>query len=238
MGYQQSAACYDRIYAFKDYRAEVERLTELVGPDLSPDASRLLDVACGTGKHLEHLKTRFSRADGLDLSAELIAIARQRNPELRFHTGDMRSFEVDARFDLITCLFSSIGYMTTVDDLHVAIACMTRHLAPGGVLAIEPWFTPDQWMANTTHADFIDDPELKIARVNTSLVEGRISIVDLHHLIGTPEETVHFLEKHRLGLYTVDEMTAAFRESGLIVRFDPEGITGRGLYVGRLESDV
>ena len=43
---------------------------------------------------------------------------------------------------------------------------------------------------------------------------------------------------HRLGLYTVEEMTVAFREAGLSVSIDVDGITGRGLYIGRLESEV
>ena len=232
MSYEQSAALYDRIYSFKDYEAEVDRLIELVRPVLSTDAQKLLDVACGTGRHLAVLKQRF-RAHGLDLSPGLLEIARNRNPEVVFHHEDMRSFRLAERFDLITCLFSSIGYATTRDDLCAAISCMADHLAPAGVLAIEPWFTPHQWMDHTAHALFIDDPDLKIARVNTSLVESNVSIIDLHHLVGTPERTVHFVEKHRLGLFTIDEMSAAFEEAGLDVTFDSEGITGRGLYIGR-----
>ena len=103
-------------------------------------------------------------------------------------------------------------------------------------LGLPAWFTPDQWLANTPHALFIDDPELKIARVNTSLVEGRVSIVDLHHLVATPEKTIHFVEEHRLGLYAVEEMNAAIERAGMVVSFDEEGITGRGLYIGRLAS--
>jgi hypothetical protein len=110
---------------------------------------------------------------------------------------------------------------------------MADHLVPGGLLLVEPWFTPEEWMPNTAHAMLIDEPELKIARVNTSLVDGRVSIVDLHHLIATTEETVHIVEEHRLGLYTVEEMTTAFEQADLDVRHDAEGITGRGLYVAR-----
>ena len=232
MSYEQSAAYYDRIYAFKDYGAEVDRLIDIAGPSLPARATRLLDVACGTGKHLDVLKRRFD-AHGLDLSPGLLEIARRRNPDVVFHQGDMRNFRLDERFDLITCLFSSIGYMTTYDDLCAAVSCMARHLAPGGVLAIEPWFTPDQWMNHTVHALFIDDPDLKIVRMNTSLVEDSVSIVDLHHLIGTPERTIHFVEEHRLALFTIAQMTSAFESAGLRVAFDSEGITDRGLYVAK-----
>jgi len=230
--YAKTAQYYDRIYDFKDYAAEAAKLLEFIDRHQSTGGRRLLDVACGTGLHLEHLK-RHADAEGLDLEPELLRIARERNPELTFHEGDMRTFSVEARYDTITCLFSSIGYMTTVEDLHRAIACMAGHLVPGGLLLIEPWFTPEQWMPNTVHAELVDEPDLKIARVNTSLMDGRVSIVDLHHLIATPQETTHVVEKHRLGLYTVEEMTTAFAAADLAVEYDGEGLIGRGLYIAR-----
>jgi len=230
--FEKTARYYDKIYAFKDYAAEVRTLIGFVERELGEAGGRLLDVACGTGKHLELLRESFE-VEGLDLSSELLDVARERLPDVCFHCADMRDFKVPARFDVITCLFSAIGYMTSFDDLARAIRSMGDHLARGGLLIVEPWFTPDQWMPNTAHAMLIDEPELKIARVNTSLVDGRVSIVDLHHLIATPEETTHILEKHRLGLFTVDEMTSAFEQANLRVRHDEEGLTGRGLYLAR-----
>jgi hypothetical protein len=111
---------------------------------------------------------------------------------------------------------------------------MAQHVVPGGVVFIEPWFTPDTWHPRTVHAQFIDEPELKIARINTSYAEGRLSYFDLHYLIGTPEGTEHFAEHHEMGLFEQDEMMAAFEEAGLQVSYDQEGLTGRGLYIGKL----
>jgi len=226
----RTARYYDRIYAFKDYAGEAVRLIKILDARLDRGGRRLLDVACGTGLHLERLKERFD-AEGLDLSSELLEIARSRNPDVVFHCADMRTFDLGSSYDVVTCLFSSIGYMTTIGDLHSAVARMAHHLVSGGLLVVEPWFTPETWKPNTVHGLFVDEPELKIARINTSFVEGRISVFDLHHLIGTPQGTEHIVEHHEMGLYTVEEMTAAFEASGLTVRYDPEGLTGRGLYI-------
>lgn len=228
----KTARYYDRIYSFKDYKDEVEKILSIIERELHTDGRRLLDVACGTGLHLEHLRAHFD-AEGLDISPELLEIAGGRNPGMTLHQADMRTFQLDAQYDVITCLFSSIGYMTTVDEVHRAVARMADHLVPGGLLIVEPWLTPEMWKSNTVHALFTDDPELKIARINTSLTEGRVSIFDLHHLIGTPEGTQHVVEHHELGLYTVDEMTEAFAAAGLDVRYDPDGLAGRGLYIAR-----
>jgi ubiquinone/menaquinone biosynthesis C-methylase UbiE len=230
--FAKTARYYDTIYAGKDYRAEVQRLLALINTDHRSEDKQLLDVACGTGLHLQHLKEHFS-VEGLDVCQELLDIARQRNPDVLFHQADMTNFGLGKQYDIVTCLFSSIGYVKTLDKLRCAIRCMTKHLLPNGLLIVEPWFTPSTWRPNTVHAQFIDEPELKIARINTSFVEGRMSIFDLHHLIGTPKGTEHIVEHHELGLFEIDEMRAVFKEQGLAVAYNAEGLTGRGLFIGK-----
>ena len=229
--FSKTAQYYDKIYSFKDYHAEVERLEGLLRRHVHVKGGQLLDVACGTGCHIEYLKEHF-KVEGLDIAEELLDIARQRNPGIVFHQGDMTDFDLGRQFDVVTCLFSSIGYVKTQDRLARASRCMANHLKPGGVLVIEPWFTPDTWKPNTVHALFIDEAELKIARVNTSHVDGRLSFLDMHYLIGTPERTEHFVERHELGLFTVEEMKEALEAAGLDVTYDEEGPTGRGVFMG------
>jgi SAM-dependent methyltransferase len=231
MMFSQTAQYYDKIYAFKDYQAEVQRLTAIVRGHLRSGGNRLLDVACGTGGHIEHLKGHFD-VEGLDIAEDLLEIARARHSTIRFHHADMTDFDLAREFDVVTCLFSSIGYVKTLHTLGRAIACMARHVAPGGLLVVEPWFTPDAWHTPSAHIQVIDEPDLKIARVNTSFVDGRLSYFDLHYLIGTLKGTDHFVERHELGLFEVEEMRAAFAGAGLEVTYDEEGLIGRGLYVG------
>jgi len=228
----KTARFYDKVYAFKDYEAETQTLLDIIGQDPGSDGKRLLDVACGTGHHLEHLKRHFD-VEGMDISSEMVEIASQRNPGIRVFQGDMINFDLGCKFNVITCLFSSIGYVKTLDNVRKAAKCMTNHLVPGGLLIIEPWLTPDNWKSGTVHGMYIDEPELKIARVNTSFVEERMSYFDLHYLIGTPEGTEHFVERHELGLFETEEIDTILTETGLEVTYDPEGLIGRGLFIGK-----
>jgi hypothetical protein len=120
----------------------------------------------------------------------------------------------------------------TVDALEAAVAAMARHLEPGGVLVVEPWLSPEAVTVPHVGAVFVDEPELKIARVNTIEVDGRTSSFDFHYVVGTPAGVEHFVEHHELALFTHEEQLAAFRAAGLEVEHDEEGLMGRGLYIG------
>ena len=57
----------------------------------------------------------------------------------------MTGFDLGTTYDAVTCLFGAIGYVRTVDRMNRAVACMARHVKPGGVLIVDPWITPDAW---------------------------------------------------------------------------------------------
>lgn len=231
----ESIRYYDKFYAWKDYRVEAARLRAVIVEHLRSDGRRLLDVACGTGMHLPHLREHFE-IEGLDIEPGFLAMARERNPGLTFHEGDMTSFDLGQAYDVVTCLFSSIGYVCTIDALHATIARFAAHLRPGGIAIIEPWFRPDQWQAGSLHVLTVDEPELKLCRMNQSDVapDGKRSVLDFHYLVGTADGVRHFTERHELGLFTIAQFADACAAAGLEHRHldaDLHPDWGRGLHI-------
>jgi ubiquinone/menaquinone biosynthesis C-methylase UbiE len=236
--FTHSAQYYDAIYLNmgKDYAAEAELVHRLIGKHKHSAGNTLLDVACGTGIHLEALG-KYYQVEGLDLDEGMLAEARRKFPALPLHHGDMLDFDLGRRFDIITCLFSSIGYVQTPERLRQAVSNMGRHLLPGGVLLVEPWFTPDTWQTGYLHALLVDQPELKIARMSLSERKGDLSFFTFHYMVATPQGVEHFSELHELGLFTHAEYLEAFSSAGLEVVHDPQGLDGRGLYAGIKGAD-
>ena len=76
----------------------------------------------------------------------------------------------------------------------------------------------------------------KICRMNVSEQEGSLSILNFHYLVGTSEGIKHYTERHELGLFSIEDMLGAFKRSGLKVKFDENGISGRGMYFAKVES--
>jgi ubiquinone/menaquinone biosynthesis C-methylase UbiE len=231
----RTAELYDLFYAWKDYASEAERLRGLV-LERQPTASSLLDVACGTGAHLTHLRRSFA-VEGVDIDPALLAVARRRLPDVPFHEADMRELDLGRSFDVVTCLFSSIGYVQTVEGLQRAVGAMARHVSPGGVLVVEPWFTPETFDPDHLGDPLIvEAPGIRAVRMNGGRVEDRRSILDLHYLIGRPGRVEHIVEEHALGLFDHEDMRSALETTGLAVEHDPDGLMGRGLWIGTRES--
>lgn len=228
--FTESARFYDAMYGFVDYEGLAAGLHRLIR-ERHPGASTLLDVGCGTGQHLSHLSRDYD-VEGLDIDGQLLSRARQRCPGVPFHEANMVDFDLGRRFDVVTCLFSAIGYVQTVPRMRQALATMARHLEPGGLLVVEPWFRPDTYWTDTITANHVEQPDLKICWMYTSKREEDVSVLDVHYVVGTPERVEHFSEQHRIGLFTTEQHLAALRDVGLDVEFDPEGPRGRGLYVG------
>lgn len=228
------AEVYDLVYRGrgKDYAAEAAQVLDLAERH-GVRPSSLLDVACGTGAHLEHFAALVERVEGVELSEEMIDLARRRVPAARLHIGDMRDFSLAATFSLVTCMFSSIGYMRDTTELGSALSRLALHLEPGGVLVVEPWWFPESFIEGYVSAHVVEEGRRTISRVSHSIRDGGDTVMEVHFVVADAGIGVrHFVDVHRIALFTREEYEAAFRTAGLKVEFVEGGPSGRGLLVG------
>lgn len=231
--FSNSVELYDLIYSsFKDYDAEARFLADLIARH-RPGAKRILDVGCGTGEHARILSTRHGfEVDGLDIEDGFLELARKKNPGANFFHGDMAWFQLTRRYDVVLSLFSSIGYARTLERVTSTLRCLRRHLEPGGLILVEPWFTPEEWQPG--RVDVAGADGTRVARMSHSAAQDRLSILRFEYLVGTRWGIEHRSEIHELGLFTDEEMRACFAEARLDVEHDPVGPMGRGLWLARI----
>ncbi|MGC5053293.1 class I SAM-dependent methyltransferase [Micromonospora sp. DT48] len=228
----QHAAVYEAAYRSrgKSWQAEATDVADRILA-VRPGATRLLDVGCGTGAHLETFASRFAHVEGVDFAPAMLNVARRRLPEVTLHAGDMRALRLGATFDAVTCLFTAINFLGTVAEMRAAVTAMARHLAPGGVLVVEPWWFPERFIDGHLGGDLVREPDRVVARVSRSTRQGRLTRMEERWLVGDAYGIHEFSQVGRLAMFTRDEYLEAFAAAGCEGTYVSGWLTGRGLFV-------
>ena len=230
--YKQFAKYYDSIYKWKDYKAESERIRALIRQYKTSHGKEMLDVACGTGNHIQYLKKYFN-VIGLDLDRDMLRIARKKFPDIKFIRGDMRTFKLNKQFDVIVCLFSSIAHVKTYAGLEKAFGNFFLHLKPGGVMIAEPFENPDSFIVNQSHAAYVNKPELKLARICVTKKRGNIAVFDFHFLVADKNRISYFIDRQDLGLFETKKVMNIMKHVGFSAKVLKGGIMKhRETYIG------
>ena len=228
---EASADLYEFIFSRDDARRGADRLHDIIGERV-PAAESLLDVACGTGWHLERLHEWYE-VEGLDYSSGMLRHARKRLPGVPLHLADMKSFHLDRTFDVVLCLSSSVASMRTVEDLNRAVGTMAGHTSPGGLLIVEPWDFPGDPDAERPWLTTVESEDRSVALLETTTLQGNAWEQETHYLIWSRELGIeHRVETQTLGAFTRADYEAAIELATLAVEFDTAGLLGRGLFIG------
>lgn len=196
-----------------------------------PLGARVLDCACGQGRHAHLLAEAGLDVDGVDYSATLLAVARRRargrRRLLRFIRADMRALPAtwSGRFDAVVNLFTSFGFFTDPADDARVIAEFARVLRPGGTLAwhggnrdgvMARWIPRDWW---TTR-----DGTLVALERSFDPLAGVLSVRSTWHGPAGGGE-----RSHRIRLYSASQLADLCREHGLVVQHAHDGWRDRPL---------
>lgn len=133
---------YNLLYYDKDYPAEAAYIIELI-QEYFPNAQNIIELGCGTGKHASVFAEKGFSVLGIELSEDMLNIARQNeNTRLRFQKANISNFKVDQKFEIALSLFHVISYLTDNSSLIRTFQLVHESLCDGGLFIFDVWHTP------------------------------------------------------------------------------------------------
>jgi len=226
-------ASYPVVYAHRD-EAEARRAVDLAGNLLADAPSPWLDLGCGQGRHLERLAAGSRDVVGLDLSPELLTLARRAGVTAPLLRADMRRLPVaDESLGAVLSLFTAFGYFGSQADHRPVVAEIARVLQPGGV-----------WLLDFLNSDLVS-AELTSGTHRRRRRAGPLDIVEERRLASQPRRVLKsvmltaapeaeeaaadlgvgadgFQYREEVTLFTRSELDAMAADAGL-VRLDQAG---------------
>jgi SAM-dependent methyltransferase len=219
------AELYDHVVPYRE-RADVTFFVEAATAAGSP----VLEIGCGTGRVLIPTARAGIGITGLDLSSSMLRVCRQRvssepadvQNRVQLVQADMRNFQLDRRFTLVTIPFRPFQHLLTVADQLACLAAVRRHLIDGGTLILDLFNPSLEWLTNrATGEEFGDEPEFimpdgrRVIRRQKIAAHDRFAQVNDCELIyyvthpdGREERLIHAFTLRYLFRYEVEHLLA------------------------------
>lgn len=223
MVFAEYARYYDMFYQDKPYAEEAQYVANLIRERV-PQAVRLLNLGCGTGRHDHELARLGFDVTGVDQSDAMIALARGRvakgTSRIVYECGDMRNWQGGV-FDAVVSLFHVMSYQISDQDVSASLQTIAKALDPGGICVFDFWFGPgvvadppvvrtrevsgDGWLVSR-----LSTPD---HRPESELVSVRFDI----DLKGPDSQELQFSEVHDMRYFFGPELDRMAGESGFEV---------------------
>ncbi len=196
---------------------EIELYCRLIRENSLIEPKTLLHLASGAGIGDYTFKKHFA-VTGVDISKGMLEVARQINPEVTYHFGDMRTVDLGEKFDAVA-IPDAIGYMTTVEDLRRALQNASKHLNPGGVLMITAHMKEEFRENNFAYSGTRDDLDVTVFENNyIPDPKGTIYEATIVYLVRRSGELTVYTDRHIIGLFDSQVWYDLFSELALEVK--------------------
>jgi SAM-dependent methyltransferase len=236
--FRKYASYYDLLYRDKDYPVEVDYLNSLLRR-YCPGVQHVLELGSGTGRHALLLADKGYSLHCVDLSEDMVRIARERQrdnaagraTEISFHQGDIRNYRVDSSFDAVMALFHVVCYQTGNEDIIATFRTAAAHLRKGGIFIFDCWYGPAVLTEQPERrTKSVEDDALGIVRETTPQLWPDRNIVDVHFDVTVRDKasgvTEKFHELHSMRYLFSPEVEYFLQECGLELEATEEWLSG------------
>lgn len=226
--FKDYAPYYDLLYRDKDYPGEARFMTRLMERFVGKSAGqiRVLDLACGTGRHVCELSQIGFRVEGSDISQDMVAVARENAARLalsvRFYNESFQSCaRIGQSYDAVIAMFSAINYLTTYQDLASSLKNIRSLLGEGGVFCFDFWngnaVLKDYSPVRVRRTENGKDVIIRTSHTTLDRISQIATIVFDFMLIKSGRVLTEFSETHHVRYFFPQEMMDALSANGFEV---------------------
>ena len=229
------SAYYDLLYLDKDYRAEAQFVHSLLAR-FAPQASSLLELGCGTGRHAALLAQAGYEVLGIDQSREMLTQARGHLSEadiasVSLEQGDARTYRAGRSFDAVVSLFHVLSYQTSDDDVLAMLRTAAAHLDPGGIFVADFWFAPAVLgQKPSVRVKRMESDRFAVTRIAEPKLDAAGSVCAVDYTIFVRDKDSGRIEQinevHRMRFFNLGELRMAAENAGLRLLDSCEWMTG------------
>ncbi|MFI5152021.1 MAG: class I SAM-dependent DNA methyltransferase [Chitinophagales bacterium] len=220
------ARFYDLLYRDKNYSGESQYINSLISKfcKKSKEDISVLDLACGTGRHLIELSNLgYERLNGSDISSSMIEMAKENmvrfNKNISLHNYSFQESDRigSSGFDIVLSMFSAVNYITSFEDQVKSLQNVNHLLKEDGL------FIFDYWNGNAVVRDYSpikvlrkedgDREIIRISRTRIDRIEQSAEVSFQCIYLEEDKKIDDFEEVHHLHYYFISEMRSLLKMS-------------------------
>ncbi|MDY0383102.1 class I SAM-dependent methyltransferase [Trichlorobacter sp.] len=230
------ARYYDLLYRDKDYAGEAAYVHTII-QSCASGARSVLNLGCGSGRHDRCLAELGYEVTGVDISEEMLTAARNAaavNPGLKYVHGDVRTVQLEKKFDVVISLFHVMSYQTTNADLMAAVATAADHMHSKSIFIFDCWYGPGVLTDRpTVRVKELEDEALAVTRIAQPVMHPSENVVDVNYRMfiksKVNSEIHEICETHKMRYLFVPEIQLLLTGAGLELSRSEEWLTGARL---------
>ena len=216
--YSELAGWFHLLTAPEDYEEEAEIYRKALVKKAERPIRTVLELGSGGGNNASHMKAHFTLTL-TDLSADMLAISKNLNPELEHIEGDMRRLRLGRTFDAVFA-HDAVSYLVDEESVREAVATAFEHLEPGGVALFAPDDYAEDWKDSYSDGGH-DGPDGRGLRYiewsHRSGLEPPLYAFDFAYLLREADGSVRAVhDRHFGGAHSRETWRRAFADAGFV----------------------
>jgi len=217
---------YDLLYRDKNYSGEVDYIIKLIKEN-SNEAKTLLDMGSGTGKHAELFCNNGYIVHGIDLSEDMLKIAKNRikdkEDKLSFSHSKIQELDLNKKFDVVVSLFHVMCYLNSNNELIKAFEVAKNHLKKDGIFIFDFWYGPAVLTdLPVKRIKRFENEKIKVTRIAEPVMHPDENVVDVNYDVFIKDiDSKKIIEKeelHKVRYFFDTELDMICKQVGFVIK--------------------